>query len=214
MGRHIVWRAMIRVTEATNFFKPEWYTTWILKVGLREANAISKKALKIGTRLHEILASGKFDFDKKDTQEVKNCVIAFNKWRERNSIYGSELELIPRITDEVIGVTGEPDVYYSRTKTLIDFKTSSKVSPENFFQLGGYARLVKDHYLNDLAILRLDKETSDFEYVTASRLGLTITACIDAFEATFKHYQYYTHINRQLGGTDERDSDDRKGSQS
>lgn len=194
---------MIRVTEAIDFFKPKWYADWLLKVGKAKANRVSKKALKIGTRLHEIIASGT-DTNSKDSKEVKNCFSAFIKWKERYFVTLWDLPV--RLNDETIGLTGEPDFYWTNNQTLVDFKTSSRINPEHFFQLGGYARLLQVQTLGSLtpishlAILRLDKETAEFEYKTNEMLNLSVNDCIDAFESTFKHYQYYNHIHKQLNG--------------
>ena len=201
---------LTRVTEAVGYFKPEWYSDWILKVGKKEANAISNKALKIGTRIDEIIRSGVYEAEKKDSQEVKESLKNFLKWKDRYNI-GTIIPL-ERRTDETINLTGEGDFLVPETETLVDYKSSKNISPEHFFQLGGYKRL--GYQCKRLAVLRCGKEPDDFEFKTNEDLGLSLETCVDAFESAFKHYQYYTHINRQLGGTDERDSNDRKGSQS
>lgn len=167
----------------------------MLKVGKGEANAISKKALKIGTRLHEIIASGNFEANSKDTIEVKNCLKAFLAWKERYGV--QKLQLLERKNNESIGLTGEADALWIERDTLIDWKSSSRITPENFFQLGGYKRLGYD--CKELGIVRLDKELGTFEYKTNTDLGLSLEQCVDAFEAAFKHYRYYTYIQEQLG---------------
>lgn len=190
---------MIRVSQTQDFFKPEWYAKWLLKVGVREANAISKKALKIGTRIDEIIRSGKYEADKKDTNEVKQSLKNFNAWRERYQV--ETIEPLSRIENEAIGLTGEADFYWKETDTLIDFKSSKRIYPEYIFQLGGYKRL--GFAGRRLAVLRCDKDLDEFEFKTNEDIGMTVEQCVDAFEASFKHLQYYTHINRQLGGIDE-----------
>ena len=187
---------MIRVSETQNFFKAEWYIKWVLKVGIKEANATSKKALKIGTRIDEIIRSGVYEAEKKDTQEVKQCLKNFNAWRDRYSV--ETIIPLSRIEQESIGVTGEADFYWKEKDILIDFKSSKKISPEYFFQLGGYKRLGFPG--TRLAILRCDKDLDDFEFKTNEDIGMTLEQCVDAFESSLKHLQYYTHINTQLGG--------------
>ena len=190
---------MIRVTEALDYFKPEWFTDWVLRVGKREANAISKKALKIGSRIDEIVRSGVYECDKKDTQEVKQSLKNFNAWRERYSV----AHIIPqnRIELESIGLTGEADFYWEDTETLIDFKSSKRVYPEYIFQLGGYKRL--GYPCRRLAVLRCDKDLDDFQFVTNEDIGFSLEQCVDAFESAFKHYRYYKHIKTQLGDDNE-----------
>ena len=185
---------MIRVSETQDFFKPEWYTKWVLKVGVREANAISKKALKIGTRIDEIIRSGVYESEKKDTQEVKQSLKNFNAWRERYNV--QTIRPLSRIDNESILLSGEADFYWEETETLIDFKSSKRIYPEYIFQLGGYKRLGFPG--KRLAVLRCDKELDDFEFKTNEDIGMTIEQCVDAFESSLKHQQYYTHIQKQL----------------
>lgn len=190
---------MIRVTEAVGYFKPEWYTDWVLRVGKREANAISKKAIKIGTRIDEIIRSGFYEADKKDTQEVKKSLKNFLAWKERYSI--GTIEPLDRREDESIGLTGAGDFYIPEWETLVDYKSSKRIYPEYFFQLGGYRRL--GFPAKKLAILCCDKEIDFFLYKTNEDFGLSLEQCVDAFESAFKHYRYYKHIQSQLGESDE-----------
>ena len=185
---------MIRVTEAIDYFKTPEFMAWRERVGTREANATGKKATKIGSRLHEIIESGDYKATPKDSQEVKSCLTAFLKWKERYSV--TEFQLPERLNDEAIGLTGQPDFFWVTKKELIDFKTSKEIWPSNFFQLGGYRRLGIP--AERASILRLDKETGDFEYITNEMIGLSMDSLVDAFEANFKHYQYYTYIANKL----------------
>lgn len=187
---------MIRISETQDFFKPEWFTKWVLKVGVREANAISKKALKIGSRIDEIIRSGVYEAAKKDSAEVKQSLKNFNAWRERYNV--QEILPLARITDEAIGLTGEGDFLWVEKDTLVDFKSSKRIYPEYIFQLGGYKRL--GFQGSRLGVLRCDKDLDDFEFKTNEDIGMTIEQCVDAFESSLKHQQYYTHIQSQLGG--------------
>ena len=189
---------LVRVTEALGFFKPEWYADWLLRVGKREANAISKKAQKIGTRIDAIIRSGVYEADKKDTQEVKQCLKNFLSWKERYMV--GTLRPLSRIEDGLIGLSGEADFYWVEQDTLIDFKSSKKISPEYIFQLGAYSRLGFPG--KRLAVLRCSKDFDDFEFKTNEDLGMSLEQCVDAFESAFKHYKYYNHIQSQLGEYD------------
>ena len=187
---------MVRVTESIGFFKPEWYSDWILKVGKAEANRVSKKAQKIGTRIDEIIRSGVYEASKKDSQEVKQSLKNFLGWKERYSV--GTIEPLDRIEDLGIGLTGCADFYWREKETLIDFKSSKRISAEYFFQLGGYKRL--GYPCKKLAILRCDKDLDDFEFKTNEDIGMTLEQCVDAFESAYKHYKYYLHIQTQITG--------------
>ena len=183
-----------RVTTALDFFKPAWFAEWLLKTGKREANAISKKALKIGSRIDEIIRSGVYEAKEKDTKEVKQCLKNFNAWRTRYSV--QTIQPLSRITDETIGLSGEADFYWQEKDTLIDFKSSKKISPEYILQLGAYKRLGFPG--QRIAVLRCDKDIDGFEFKTNEDLGMTLEQCIDAFEAAFKHYSYYKFLEGKL----------------
>ena len=187
-------QTLIRVTEATDYFKTPEFMAWRERVGTRQANATGKKATKIGSRLHEIIESGDYKTTPKDTIEVRNCLNAFLKWKERYSV--EEFQLPPRLDDVTIGLTGQPDFYWITNSELVDFKTSKEIWPHNFFQLGGYKRLGIP--AKNASILCLDKESGEFEYVTNEMIGLSMESLVDAFEANFKHYQYYTYIANKL----------------
>ena len=190
---------LTRVTTSIGYFKPEWYTEWMLRVGKAEANRVSKKALKIGSRIDEIIRSGVYEADKKDTQEVKKCLQNFLAWKERYLV--QTITPLERRTDDAIGLTGQADFFLPEIETLIDFKSSKKISPEYFFQLGGYKRL--GYTCKKLGIVRCDKDLDEFEFKTNEDLGLSLEQCVDAFESAYKHYKYYIHINTQLGGSNE-----------
>ena|SRR3990167_2044214 len=187
---------MISVTESIEYFKPKWFSDWLLKVGKKEANAISKKALKIGARIDEIIRSGVYEAGKKDTQEVKQCLKNFIAWKERYSI--KTIISLERIENSTINLTGEGDFFLPEQDILVDFKSSKRIYPEYIFQLGGYKRLGFPGAR--LAVLRCDKYLDEFEFKTNEDIGMTIEQCIDAFESSFKHQQYYTHIQTKLGG--------------
>ena len=168
----------------------------MLKVGKREANAISKKALNIGSRIDEIIRSGVYEAKKEDSKEIKQCLKNFNAWRARYSV--QTIEPLSRIIDESIGLSGEADFYWPEKETLVDFKSSKKISPEYIFQLGAYKRLGFPG--QKIAVLRCDKDIDGFEFKTNEDLGMTLEQCIDAFESAYKHYKYFLHIQEQLGG--------------
>ena len=190
---------LVRVTEACGYFKPQWYTDWVLRVGKRKANLISKKAQKIGTRIDQIIRSGTYEADKKDTKEVKQSLKNFNAWRERFNV--KSIIPLSRIDDQSISLSGEADFYWEETQTLIDYKSSKRIYPEYFLQLGGYKRLGFPG--QRLAVLRCDKDIDDFEFKTNEDFGLSIDQCVDAFESAFKHERYYTHIKTLIGDDDD-----------
>lgn len=150
----------IRITEVLNYFKEPWYIDWVHRVGRTEANKVGKAAMKIGSRVDEIIKNSERP-TAKDAPEVHTCIAAFDKWF---SLYtplvvdkGTRLF---KLIDEV-EVTGEPDIFVDGI--LVDIKCSSKISKSYWIQVNMYRRLHGS--TGDVAILRLDKVTGSFEYV-------------------------------------------------
>lgn len=187
---------LTRVTTPLSHFKTEAFFKWRLRVGEREANAICKRAEKVGNRLDEIIKSGDYVATKKDSDAVKRGIAGFNKWRERYQV-GTIIKL-DRIEDLSIGLTGEPDLYWVEKRQLIDLKATNYIWPSHFFQLGGYKRLGVD--ADSAAILQLIEAESDFEYLTNEKLGISMAQLVDAYESAYKHYQYHTWIENRIKG--------------
>ena len=151
----------VRVTEVLGFFKQDWYVKWVAKNGLAVCNRIGKASMKVGSRVDEIIKSGKLFPTKKDSAEVNNCINAYIKWNQTyeptNVLNGV------RLYKEVDGVevTGEPDIYVDGV--LVDIKCASKISLDYWLQVNVYRWL--EGKTGKVAILRLDKVTASYEYV-------------------------------------------------
>ena len=153
---------MIRVTEVLNYFKEPWYIDWVHKVGRMEANKISKAAMKVGSRVDELIKANRTPTPK-DKPEVHSCIAAFNKWK---AIYQPKaITPYSRLyaTIEGVEVTGEPDIDVDGV--LVDIKCSSKISLGYWVQVNIYRFIEAKITLPKVGILRLDKVTGSFEYV-------------------------------------------------
>ena len=155
----------IRVTEVLNYFKEPWYIDWVHKVGRTEANKIGKAAMKVGSRVDELIkdsGNGWVAHKTSDSQEVWNCCKAYNKWVEvyKPGIVCPGTRLFATIEGKE--VTGEPDIFVDGV--LVDIKCSSKISPSYWVQVNMYRRL-QGKSMDKVAILRLDKVTASYEYV-------------------------------------------------
>jgi hypothetical protein len=150
----------IRVTEVLSYFKEPWYIDWVCRVGKAEANKTGKRAMKIGSRVDELIKEGKEPVAK-DCDEVKTAYSAFVKWR---SLY-TPLSLEPGVRlfkqIEEVEVTGEPDLFVDGV--LIDIKCATKISKSYWIQVNMYRMLHGS--TGRVGILRLDKTSGSFEYV-------------------------------------------------
>ena len=174
---------MIRVTEVLNYFAEPWKLEWYAKNGKAYCNRVSKAAMKIGTRVDEIIKScpthsEKWDvewFTKKNPEEVRNCLTAYTKWE---AVYKPKsITPCTRLFATIDGqeVSGEPDLLVD--DVLVDIKCSTKISPAYWVQVTMYRYL--DHikhadiavppetfkFNGKVGILRLDKQTGSYEYV-------------------------------------------------
>lgn len=159
--------SVVRVTEVLDYFKEPWYADWLCKVGKREANRIGREAMKVGTRVDEIIKADPFMGVEKigikpKEQEVMSCVTAYSKWLEvykpKSITSGTRLFA----TIDGIDVTGEPDLFVD--DVLMDIKCASKISLKYWIQVNMY-RFLQGNNPGKVAILRLDKKIGSYEYV-------------------------------------------------
>ena len=165
----------IRVTQVLDYFKEPWYTDWVVKVGRREANRISKQALKTGALVDTIIkASPKEENQhlpeyKKISHEASQCLKAYWKWVE---VYKPE-SITPcerlNTTIEGVEVTGEPDIMVD--DIIVDIKCSNRIDIRHWIQVNMYKYLWKvepvfkdKRELGKVGILRLDKVSGSYEY--------------------------------------------------
>lgn len=178
---------MIRVTEVLNYFKEPWYVDWFHDKGRREANKVSKMAMKTGSRVDELIKSNASSGDAKDKEEVHNCMAAYRKWLD---VYKpGSITPCTRLHATIEGqeVTGEPDLMVD--DVLVDIKCSGRISPSYWVQVNMYADLFRkqEPFKGQVAILRLDKNTSSYEYVVKDYDKF----CVDVWCGLMRAYVYY-----------------------
>ena len=128
----------------------------------------SEEAMSIGTRVHEIIeqwiqSDGKITPDEVSDPYAKKGLEAFLSWGEAREIEIVNNEV--QVTDNKL-FAGRYDLlaYVDGKLTLVDFKTSTGVWFEYWLQLGGYA-IASDEPVEQIAVLRIDKETGELEYL-------------------------------------------------
>ena len=128
----------IRVTQVLNYFKEQWFVDWFHDTGRREANRVSKEALKIGTRVDELIKANSTPTTK-DKAEVHSCIAAYNKWK---AVYQPK-SVTPcnRLFGTVDNhqITGEPDIMVD--DVLVDIKCSNKIALSYWLQVNMYEYL-------------------------------------------------------------------------
>lgn len=174
-----------------------------LKCDTRTWNLKTNKAIKIGSRVDQLIRDSEKP-KKSDVDEVKNCMNAWFKWRER---YPEEITFPETAYDDKRRIAGTPDFYMTKSRILVDIKTSMRVYNNYWLQVGGcYSSLPFDFVIDDVAILRLDKPSGDYEFVTASSLNLDIDILRMGFNGLINFYRVSDYIEFKTTKTEREDN--------
>jgi genome maintenance exonuclease 1 len=124
------------ITSVTGFYNREVFVKWRKKVGLEEANRITKKATSRGTDFHEA-AQAYLENKELDWGDYKPLTkFMFHHLKPEldkiNNIHAIERTLY----SEYLGLAGRVDCIaeYDGELAVIDFKTSEKIKPDKWCQ--------------------------------------------------------------------------------
>jgi hypothetical protein len=156
----------------------------------KKAHRVKKKeAADVGTQIHDLID----EFLKNDchvppinTEDLRviSGFAAFIKWTDENDVEVLEHEKVVCDSDMLYAGRYDLMAMVNGVKTLIDFKTSNAIYDEYWQQLSAYAGC--EPGVVDIAIIRLDKETGDFEYqVRGYNYADTV-----AFKNLAQYYKY------------------------
>lgn len=152
-----------RVTSVLDYFTLPDLVNWYCKEG-KQAKEKSKTAKSIGTRVHNLIKEdwkkGKYRIMDYDSPAILNCLEAYKNWRsiEKPNIISME----QTVWNNELGVAGTYDIDIS--DRLIDIKTSDSIKDNYWIQLAMYIYLGNFEVTRQMAILRLDKLTAEYEY--------------------------------------------------
>ena len=124
------------ITSVTSFYNRQIFADWRKRVGIEEANRISKRATKRGTDFHEAaqcyLMNLEMEWDQ--FQPITKIMFTHAKpYLDRiNNIHAIERTLY----SEYLGLAGRVDCIgeYEGELAVIDFKTSDKLKPEKWLE--------------------------------------------------------------------------------
>lgn len=185
-----------RVTKIIGYFMPPELVDWKVRVGKKEANLVMKKTGGFGTLIDgEIRKDWRNPTTKKETFESKNCFKAWNSFVKEKGI--DDIEFPETLYDESEMVAGTPDILWNKRRFLDDIKTTNSVKPSHFIQLGSYANKLPQKP-ERLGIIRLDKETGIYQYVTNIDLKLSVDECIMMWKSTLYNYRMYNRVQSTL----------------
>lgn len=179
---------MIRVTEVLDYFQPPELVEWKLDMGRKEANKIMRDTGKFGTRIDELIKTGKEPLSK-DKPEVKSCYEAFLKWK---AVYDpKEIVAQTRIYGKIgrHEITGEPDLLVDAV--LHDIKGTNAIRKKNWIQVNVYEEIRRQNGLQPsefIRLLRLDRSSGSYQYPDAQPFNPFM---VTIFSGLCDAYVYY-----------------------
>ena len=128
---------LVSITSVTSHFNKEIFVKWRKRVGVEEADKITKAATSRGTDLHTLVENYLYNRDLPSVQPISDFLfkIAKTELNKIDNIYCLEGALYSK----QLGVAGTTDCIaeFDGELAVIDFKTSKKPKPrewiENYF---------------------------------------------------------------------------------
>jgi len=124
------------ITSVTSFYNREIFVKWRKRVGIEEANRITKKATTRGTDFHEAAQAYLENRDMVWEDYLPATKFMFHHAKpyldKINNIHAIERTLY----SEYLGLAGRVDCIaeYDGELAVIDFKTSEKIKPEKWME--------------------------------------------------------------------------------
>jgi len=124
------------ITSVTSFYNREIFVKWRKRVGIEEANRITKKATTRGTDFHEAAQAYLENRDLVWEDYLPATKFMFHHAKpyldKINNIHAIERTLY----SEFLGLAGRVDCIaeYEGELAVIDFKTSTKIKPEKWME--------------------------------------------------------------------------------
>lgn len=160
---------MPSVTEILETFPEAELVAWKLRVGAKKVKEVSEEALRIGTVVDKIVqAECRMEqVELPPEASVENCFRAWRNFLKESPSFPTTIVWMQQELSR-FGITGHPDFYLKRGSAfgICDLKCASQIRPLHWTQVAAYSWL-QHHETNAdfLAILRLDKQTGNYEYV-------------------------------------------------
>ena len=182
----------LSVTEVLDAFIPKGLLDWYLRTGKAEAKKISTIAMKIGTRVDELIQDdvlkGSYKLSAKDPIEVKNCMDAWVKFK---SDYSPNIKAVQiEVKDDIHKLIGHIDLIMDNM--VVDIKCASSIKANYWLQVAKYSQMYGADF-KEVAIIRLDKNLGTYEFVKCSRLH----RLVEVYDGLLSAYRYYNAPKEQ-----------------
>ena len=179
----------VSVTQILDFFIPKQLLDWHLRTGSKEAKRLSTVAKKIGSRVDELIqddiVKGSYKLSAKDPIEVKNCMEAWNQFKQdyQPNVISTQKE----VKSEPQKLVGHIDLIIGAT--VVDVKCASSIKDNYWLQVAKYLDMLEND-INDVAILRLDKNLGTYQYVVKNN----VRELVSVFDGLLEAYRFYNPI--------------------
>jgi CRISPR/Cas system-associated exonuclease Cas4 (RecB family) len=140
-------KKLVSVTSVISHYKKDFFNQWRKRIGVEEADKITKRATSRGTDMHTLVENYLYNKDLPEVQPISEHLfkIAKKDLNRINNIHALEGALY----SEVLGIAGTVDCIaeFDNELAIIDFKTSKQPKPRDwidgyFVQCAAYAAML------------------------------------------------------------------------
>jgi len=183
----------LSVTEVLDAFIPKGLLAWYLKTGAKEAKRLGTVAMKIGSRVDELIQADingtkpKF-YPKANEIEVANCMDAWHKFKQDYDpiIEACQIE----VKSEEQKLVGHIDLIMDGR--VVDIKCASSIKQNYWLQVAKYLDMKNMTELVDsTAILRLDKNLGTYQFMVDTQAKIDNKKCVEVFDGLLTAYRFY-----------------------
>jgi genome maintenance exonuclease 1 len=127
-------KKLVSITSVISHYKKDFFDKWRKRVGVEEANRITKRATSRGTDTHTLIENYLLNQELPEVQPISDMLFKIAKPTidRINNIHCLESSLY----SEILGVAGSVDTIaeFDGELAVIDYKTSAKPKPEEWIE--------------------------------------------------------------------------------
>ena len=195
---------MPSVTTILDYHMEPELVAWYLKKGKVAATRLSDEAKQIGTWMDIVVKADCLDRLPVHQnllpgleERVASCKAAWQRFKQENPDAVGAMQVFEGELTEG-DLIGYPDFLLMAGEGVLDLKTSRFLQPKHWTQVCQYRRMLKTPTF--VALLRLDKETGEYEYKTIEDIDVLRyeEKVFDAYRVAYDHAQVVRERTRQI----------------
>lgn len=127
-------KKLVSITTVISNYKKEFFNDWRKRVGLEEAEKITKRATSRGTDFHTLVENYLYNKDLPPVQELSEFL--FDVARPELDRINNIRALEGALYSEILGIAGTVDAIaeFDGELAIVDFKTSAKPKPRQWIE--------------------------------------------------------------------------------